>query len=47
MKQRILRIAKWAVVYAALGAGLLRLHDPRSVSMDAAASAVRFVYQQF
>ncbi|MBK7945990.1 MAG: hypothetical protein IPJ85_12115 [Flavobacteriales bacterium] len=47
MKQRILRIAKWTVIYTALGLGMLWLHDPRSVSMDAAASAVKFVYQQF
>ncbi len=47
MKQRIASIAKWAVIYAALGLGLLWLHDPRRVSMDAAASAVKFVYQQF
>jgi len=44
---RLFRIAKWTVIYAALGLGMLRLHDPRDVSMDAAASTVKFVYQQF
>lgn len=47
MNKRITRIAKWALIYTALGLGLLWLHDPRAVSMDAAASAVKFVYQQF
>lgn len=44
---RFFRIAKWTVIYAALALGMLWLHDPRVVSMDAAASTVKFVYQQF
>jgi len=44
---RFFRIAKWTVIYVALALGMLRLHDPRDVSMDAAASTVKFVYQQF
>lgn len=44
---RSFRIAKWTVIYAALALGMLGLHDPREVSMDAAASTVKFVYQQF
>lgn len=44
---RLFRIAKWTVIYAALALGMLWLHDPRDVSMDAAASTVKFVYQQF
>lgn len=47
MKVRLLRILKLAALYLALGLGLLWLHDPREVSMDAAASTVKFVYQQF
>ena len=34
-------------IYTALALGMLWLHDPRDVSMDAAASTVKFVYQQF
>lgn len=44
---RLFRIAKWAAIYTALALGMLWLHDPRNVSMDAAASTVKFVYQQF
>lgn len=44
---RLFRIAKWTVIYAALALGMFWLHDPRDVSMDAAASTVKFVYQQF
>ncbi len=44
---RAFRIIKWTVIYAALALGMLWLHDPRDVSMDAAASSVKFVYQQF
>ena len=44
---RLFRIAKWTVIYVALALGMLALHDPRDVSMDAAASTVKFVYQQF
>ncbi|MCC6839691.1 MAG: hypothetical protein IT230_05990 [Flavobacteriales bacterium] len=41
------RTLKWALIYAALLAGLLWLHDPFQISMDAASSTVTFVYQQF
>lgn len=41
------RTAKWTVIYAALAVGLWWLHNPFDVSMEAAASAVKFVYQQF
>ena len=44
---RLFRIAKWVVIYVSLALGMLWLHDPREVSMDAAASTVKFVYQQF
>ncbi len=44
---RFFRIAKWTVIYVALALGMLWLHDPRVVGMDAAASTVKFVYQQF
>ena len=44
---RLFRVAKWTLIYMALGLGMLWLHDPRDVSMDAAASTVKFVYQQF
>jgi hypothetical protein len=49
MKQsgRPARILKWTIIYLALALGMLWLHDPRQVSMDAAASTVKFVYQQF
>ena len=40
-------VAKCTVIYTALALGMLWLHDPRDVSMDAAASTVKFVYQQF
>lgn len=45
--KRILRLIKWMVIYLSLGLGMIWLHDPRHVSMDAAASTVKFVYQQF
>lgn len=38
---------KWAVIYTALAFGLWWLHNPLEVGMEAAASAVKFVYQQF
>lgn len=38
---------KWAAIYIALGLGMLWLHDPFDVSMNAAESSVKFVYQQF
>lgn len=38
---------KWAVIYTALALGLWWLHNPLNVGMEAAASAVKFVYQQF
>lgn len=41
------RLAKWTVIYTALALGLYLLHDPLEVGMDAAASTVKFVYQQF
>ncbi|MCC6938351.1 MAG: hypothetical protein IT226_09030 [Flavobacteriales bacterium] len=41
------RILKWTVIYVVLALGMLWLHDPRLVSMDAAMSSVKFVYQQF
>ncbi|MBS1940377.1 MAG: hypothetical protein JST38_05820 [Bacteroidetes bacterium] len=41
------RTLKWALIYVALIAGLLWLHDPFQISMDAASSTVTFVYQQF
>ncbi len=44
---RFFRIAKWTVIYAALALGMFWLHNPLDVSMDAAASTVKFVYQQF
>ena len=44
---RIPRILKWTLIYLALALGMMWLHDPRNVSMDAAASTVKFVYQQF
>ena len=49
MKQRIdtWRCMKWATIYLLLALGTIWLHDPRDVSMDAAASTVKFVYQQF
>jgi hypothetical protein len=46
-QNRTYRIAKWTVIYAALGLGLWWLHNPTEVSMDAAKSTVKFVYQQF
>lgn len=47
MKVKPLRVLKLAALYLALALGLLWLHDPFRVSMDAAASTVKFVYQQF
>lgn len=47
MGKRALRLLKWTLVYTALGLGMLWLHHPLDVSMDAAASTVKFVYQQF
>ncbi|MEO8068511.1 MAG: hypothetical protein ABI599_12520 [Flavobacteriales bacterium] len=44
---RVFRIVKWTAIYVVLALGLLWLHDPRSISMDAAKSSVKFVYQQF
>ncbi|MBL7983967.1 MAG: hypothetical protein JNM91_03170 [Flavobacteriales bacterium] len=44
---RLFRTLKWTVIYAALALGLWWLHNPLDVSMDAAASTVKFVYQQF
>lgn len=38
---------KWTVIYTALALGLWWLHNPLEVGMEAAASAVKFVYQQF
>lgn len=47
MKTKLFRIVRLAAMYLALAIGLLWLHDPFKVSMDAAASTVKFVYQQF
>jgi hypothetical protein len=47
MKARTLRILKLVLLYAAVALGLLWLDDPGKVSMNAAASTVKFVYQQF
>jgi hypothetical protein len=44
---RFFRIAKWTVIYVALALGMAWLHNPLDVSMDAAESTVKFVYQQF
>ena len=41
------RILKWTAVYTTLALGMLWLHNPLDVGMDAAASTVKFVYQQF
>lgn len=41
------RTVKWALIYAALIVGMWYLHNPTDVSMDAAKSTVKFVYQQF
>lgn len=41
------RTVKWALIYAALIVGMWALHNPTEVSMDAAKSTVKFVYQQF
>ena len=41
------RTAKWLLIYVALITGMIWLHDPFKVSMDAAESTVTFVYQQF
>lgn len=41
------RALKWTALYTALLLGLLWLHNPLKVGMEAAASAVKFVYQQF
>ncbi|QQR86438.1 MAG: hypothetical protein IPJ76_17920 [Flavobacteriales bacterium] len=38
---------KWTVIYSAVMLGLWWLHHPLEVGMEAAASAVKFVYQQF
>lgn len=46
-KCRWFRTVRWAMIYAALILGMYWLHDPLKVSMDAAASTVKFVYQQF
>lgn len=47
VKASFLQTAKWILVYAGLVIGMLWLHDPFTVSMNAAESAVTFVYQQF
>ena len=47
MKDNFLRTAKWVLIYVALVVGLLWLHDPFTVSMNAAESTVTFIYQQF
>lgn len=44
---RFFRVLKWTAIYAALAFGMWWLHHPLDVSMDAAASTVKFVYQQF
>lgn len=43
----LVRTARWVVIYTLLILGMWWLHDPRAVSMDAAKSTVKFVYQQF